>query len=164
MAKPPLFSLLSWLCADLNRARQIGNARVFGFDEDIGLKSGEFGTIQTLFFVTFVLFETPWVMAIKRFGPDKVLGTALVLFSICTIGTGFIRNYHEAIVLRMLLGAAEAGVSPGFAFIFSTIYDRSSTAKRIAMGNVCNTVAGAFGGLFAYAIQLMGYQRGLEGE
>ncbi|SPO06473.1 related to allantoate transport protein [Cephalotrichum gorgonifer] len=148
------------LLSSLDRTN-IGNARVFGFDEDIGLKSGQFGNINTLFFTTFIVFEVPWVMAIKRWGPNKVLGTALVLFSVCTIGTGFIKNYHQAIVLRMLLGAAEAGVSPGFAYIFSTIYDRGSTAKRIAMGNICNTVAGAFGGLFAYGIQTMGAQRGL---
>ena len=102
-------------------------------------------------------------MAVKRFGPNRALGTALVLWSACTIGTGFVRNYGEAIAARMLLGVCEAGVSPSFAFIFATVYDRSSTAKRIAMGNICNTVAGAFGGLFAYAIQTMGEQRGLAG-
>lgn len=102
-------------------------------------------------------------MAVKRFGPNKALGTALVLWSIVTVCTGFIRNYHEAIIVRMLLGACEAGVSPSFAFIFTTIYPRGSTAKRVMLGNLCNTVAGAFGGLFAYAIQTMGERRGLAG-
>lgn len=103
-------------------------------------------------------------MAVKRWGPNKVLGTALIMFSACTIGTGFVRSYGQAIAARMLLGACEAGISPSFAFIFATIYDRGSTAKRITMGNICNTVAGAFGGLFAYAIQTMGDQRGIEGK
>ncbi|KAF6831054.1 major facilitator superfamily transporter [Colletotrichum plurivorum] len=151
-----LFLLLS----SLDRSN-IGNARVFGFDEDIGLQGRQFGDINTLFFVTFILFETPWVMAVKRFGPNRALGTALIAWSACTLATGFIHNYGGAIACRMLLGACEAGVSPSFAYIFSTIYDRSSTAKRIAMGNICNTVAGAFGGLFAYGIQMMGKQRGI---
>ncbi|KAF2799763.1 MFS general substrate transporter [Melanomma pulvis-pyrius CBS 109.77] len=139
----------------------VGNARVFGFDEDLGLKNGQFGNINTLFFVFFILFETPWVMAIKRFGPDKALGTALVLWSLVTLCTGFIHNYAQAIAVRMLLGACEAGVSPGFAYLFATIYPRKSTAKRIMLGNLANTVSGAFGGLFAYAIQSMGSRRGI---
>ncbi|KAK9367291.1 major facilitator superfamily domain-containing protein [Lipomyces kononenkoae] len=61
----------------------------------------------------------------------------------------------------MLLGAFEAGVAPGIAFFFSTIYDRESTAERIALINIANATSGAIGGLFAYGIQRMGAQRGL---
>ena len=142
--------------------RQIGNARVFGLDEDLGLHGGQFGNINTVFFVTFIVFETPWVMAVNRFGPNRALGTALVLWSMVTLGTGFIQTYGQALATRILLGACEAGVSPGFAFLFATIYPRSSTAKRIMMGNLANTLAGAFGGLFAYGVQQMGTRRGLH--
>jgi MFS family permease len=141
---------------------QVGNARVFGFDEDLGLKSGQFGNINTVFFATFIFFETPWVMAIKRFGPNKALGTMLVLWSCVTLGNAFIQNYTQAMICRVLLGAAEAGVSPGFAYLFATIYPPRSTAKRIMLGNLANTVSGAFGGLLAYAIQSMGDQRGIR--
>lgn len=101
-------------------------------------------------------------MGVKRFGPNYAIATAFVGWCIVTIGTGFVRNYGQAIACRMLLGAFEAGVAPGFAFIFSTIYDRKSTAKRIALINCANATSGAFGGLFAYSIQRMGAQRGLE--
>lgn len=101
-------------------------------------------------------------MAVKRFGPNNVIVIALIGWCSVTIGTGFIQNYHQAIACRMLLGAFEAGVAPAFAFIFSTIYDRDSTAKRIALINLANATSGAFGGLFAYGIQTMGAKRGLE--
>lgn len=103
-------------------------------------------------------------MAVKRYGPNKVLAAALASWSIVTLGTGFVHNYHQAIALRMLLGACEAGVAPGFAYIFSTIYPQSSVAKRIAMTNFANAVSGAFGGLIAYAIQTMGERRGISGK
>jgi len=103
-------------------------------------------------------------MAVKRFGPNKVLCVALVSWSCITISTGFIHNYAQASVVRILLGACEAGVAPGFAFIFSTIYPRESTAKRIAMTNLANATSGAFGGLFAYAIQTMGKRKGIAGK
>ncbi|CAG9996346.1 unnamed protein product, partial [Clonostachys byssicola] len=139
----------------------IGNAKTFGFEADLGLKGNEFGNITTLLSVGFVGFEVPWVMAVKKFGPNKALGTALLLWSSVTLGTAFIRNYGQAIAVRILLGACEAGISPGFAYLFSTIYPRRAAGKRIMMTNLANCTSGAFGGLFAYAVQTMGTRRGL---
>lgn len=140
----------------------LGNARVFGFEQDIGLKNNEFGNLVTLFFVPYIVTEVFWVTAVKRFGPNFVITTALFGWCIATIATGFVQNYHQALACRMLLGLFEAGVAPAFTFIFSTIYSRESTAKRVALINYSNAVSGAFGGMFAYAIQTMGKQRGLE--
>jgi hypothetical protein len=145
-----------------NIAIQVGNARIFGFDEDLGLESGQFGNINTVFFGTFIFFETPWVMAIKRFGPNKALGSMLVLWSLVTIGNAFIKNYTQAMICRVLLGASEAGISPGFAYLFATIYPPGSTAKRVMLGNLANTTSGAFGGLLVYGIQSMGDRHGLR--
>jgi hypothetical protein len=47
-----LFILLNYL----DRSN-LGNARVFGFDDDIGLKGNEFGNMVTLFFVPYIIFE-----------------------------------------------------------------------------------------------------------
>lgn len=145
----------------LTKDKQVGNAKVFGFEKDLDLYGNRFGIIQTMLSLGLVLFEVPWVMAIKKFGPNKALGTALVLWSAVTLGTGFIQTYPQAIVVRLLLGACEAGVSPGFSYLFSTIYPRQYAGKRIMMTNLANCTSGAFGGLFAYAIQSMGTRRGL---
>jgi MFS family permease len=61
----------------------------------------------------------------------------------------------------MILYAAEAGLAQSFSFLFSQIYPRELAGKRIMMVNLAHTVSGAFGGLFAYAVQTMGDQRGL---
>lgn len=139
---------------------QLGNARVFGFDEDIGLKSGQFGNINTLSSVCTILFELPWVLAVKRFGARNSIGAAFVLWSICTLGTAFIQTYGQAIAVRMLLNAAEAGLGQAFAYLFSTIYPREHAGKRIMSTNLAQCISGAFGGLFAYAVQTMGDQKG----
>jgi MFS family permease len=98
---------------------QLGNARVFGFDEDIGLKGGQFGNITTLSSLCTFLFELPWTLAVRRFGARKALGTAFVLWSASTLGTAFIHTYGQAIAVRMILCACESGLSPGFAFLYS---------------------------------------------
>lgn len=141
---------------------QLGNARVFGFEEDLNLHGGMFGNLTTLLSTTLIIFEVPWVIAIKHFGANRALGTALILWSVCTLGVAFVQNYAQAIVVRMLLGACEAGISPGFAYLFSTIYPQRKAGKRVMMTNLANCTSGAFGGLFAYAVQTMGKRRGLE--
>ncbi|KAH8694248.1 high-affinity nicotinic acid transporter-like protein [Talaromyces proteolyticus] len=139
----------------------LGNAVVFGLDTDLGLVGGEFGNINTLSSVCTILFEVPWVLAVRRFGANKALGASLATWSLCTLGTAFIQNYAQAIVVRMLLNACEAGLAQGFAYLFSTIYPREVAGKRIMTTNLSACISGAFGGLFAYAIQLMGNRNGL---
>lgn len=141
---------------------QLGNARVFGFDEEIGLHGSQFGNIVTLSSVCTILFEMPWVLAVKKFGANASIGTAFVAWSAATIGTAFIQNYAQAIVVRMILNTAEAGLAQSFAYLFSTIYPRELAGKRIMTTNVAQCISGAFGGLFAYAVQSMGTRLGLS--
>lgn len=152
----PLYALTSRVLT----SEQLGNARVFGFDRDLGLHGGQFGNIQTLSSVSTIIFEVPWVLAVRRWGAKRSIGTAFVLWSALTLGTAFIHTYAQAIVLRMLLNAAEAGLAQGFAFLFSTIYPRETAGKRIMTTNLAQCISGAFGGLFAYAIQTMGDRNG----
>lgn len=148
------------LIAYLDRSN-IGNAVVFGFEEGLSLHGHQFNDISTVFYATYVLFEVPWVMAVKRWGANNVLALALISWSVVTLATGFIQNYTQAIVMRLLLGAAEAGLFPALSFIISTIWDRKRCAKRICLLYMSSTLSGAFGGLIAYGIQTMGDQRGI---
>lgn len=148
------------LIAYLDRSN-IGNAVVFGFEEGLDLYGHQFNDISTMFYPTYVLFEVPWVVAVKRWGANNVLALALISWSVVTLGTGFIQNYSQAIVMRLLLGAAEAGLFPALSFIISTIWDRKRCAKRICLLYMSSTLSGAFGGLIAYGIQTMGDQRGI---
>lgn len=79
-----------------------------------------------------------------------------------TIGTGFCQNYHQALACRLLLGFFESGLIPSIIFIISTVWTRKQQSKRVAVIYCATTISGAFGGLIAYGIQLMGTQRGLE--
>ncbi|OAA56731.1 Major facilitator superfamily domain, general substrate transporter [Niveomyces insectorum RCEF 264] len=104
-----------------------------------------FGNLTTVVSVTLIVFEVPWVIAMRRFGANRALGTGAA----------------HALALHTLLGMFEASISPGFAYLFSTIYPQNAAGKRVMMGNLANCTSGAFGGLFAYGEQKMGTRRGL---
>ncbi|KAF7545218.1 hypothetical protein G7Z17_g9358 [Cylindrodendrum hubeiense] len=143
----PQMALLM-LIAYLDRSN-IGNARVFGFEEGIGLVGTEFNNLSTLFYPTYVIFEIPWVMAVKKWGANSILAVAMVGWSVVTLGTGFIKNYHQGIATRLLLGIFESALFPCLAFIISTVYSREQQAKRIAVLYGAIALSGAFGGLIA---------------
>lgn len=91
-------------------------------------------------------------MAVKRFGANHVLGIAMIAWSVITLCTGFIQTYHQAIAVRVLLGAFEAGLVPSIVFIISTIWERERQSKRVAIIYGANCLSGAFGGLIAVSI------------
>lgn len=125
------------------------------------LKGKELNNLVTLFYVTYIVFDIPWVVSIKKFGANRVLGVALIGWSASTLGMGFVKNYHQALACRLLLGLFEAGLLPCMIFIISTIWNQKQQAKRIAVIYCATTVSGAFGGLFAYGVQSMGERAGL---
>lgn len=126
------------------------------------MKGTDFNNISTFFYIPYVIFETPWVLAVRRFGPGRALGVAIVCWSAITIGTGFVHTYPQVIAVRLLLGAFEAGLFPALTYVISGIYPAVSQGKRIAVLYISIALSGAVGGLFAYGIQTMGKQHGLE--
>ena len=38
--------------------------------EDLGLQGSQFNDLVTLFYVTYIICDIPWVMALKRFGAN----------------------------------------------------------------------------------------------
>jgi hypothetical protein len=57
----PQFALLAFMLF-VDRSN-IGNARVFGFEESLSLTGNQFGDIVTIFYAAYIIFEIPWVVA-----------------------------------------------------------------------------------------------------
>ncbi|KAM3506363.1 hypothetical protein MY10362_002422 [Beauveria mimosiformis] len=135
---------------------------VFGFAKSLNLQGNEFSNLVTFFYITYIVCDIFWVISIKRFGANRVLGVAIIGWSASTLATGFVKNYKQAMACRLILGAFESGLLPSMIFIISTVWDRRRQAKRVAVVYCATTLSGAFGGLIAYGIQTMGTRRGLE--
>lgn len=77
--------------------------------------------------------------------------------------TGLCQNYGGLIACRLLLGAVEGGLFPGLAVYLCNFYTKREYALRIGYLFVSAALAGAFGGLLAYAIGFMDGVDGLRG-
>lgn len=79
-----------------------------------------------------------------------------------TAGLAGARNFSTVAALRFILGAAEAGLFPGFVFYLTFWYRKSERSLRVAIILASATLAGAFGGAIAYGVGHMNGVRGLS--
>ena len=130
----------------------LGNVKVAGLTKDIRASDQQFSTAVSIFYATYVTFETPAAVLLKKLTPRVLLTSLCVVWSLTTIFTGFIQNVGGLYATRLILGACEAGLFPGLNLYLTMVYRREEQAKRVAYLFSCAALSGAFGGLLAYAI------------
>jgi MFS family permease len=74
---------------------------------------------------------------------------------------GVSQNYAGFLAARFFLGVTESGLFPGVVFYLSMWYKRTETHYRVALFFSAASLAGAFGGIFAYGI---GFMSGVGGQ
>lgn len=62
-----------------------------------------------VFYVSYVVFEIPANLFTKWLGPGKAIPLFTVTFGILSVACAFVNSYGAALVVRFLLGLAEAG-------------------------------------------------------
>jgi len=146
----PMFSMIYFL-SFLDRSN-IGNARVSGMQEDLGMSNSQYSTSVSILYATYVTFQLPGTLVVKKIGAHRFISCALFGWSMVTIFTSFVRSYGALLAVRLLLGMFESGVFPAQALYLYYTYKRSEQTKRIGYLYVCSCLSGAFGGLIAGAI------------
>ncbi|KAI0390360.1 MFS general substrate transporter [Xylariaceae sp. FL0594] len=131
----------------------ISNARIQGLTEELHLYGNRFNI---------ALFVIPSNMLIKKIRPSIYLSGLMFGWGVVNMCMGFTRTFGQLVALRFLLGVLEAGVLPGIIYLTSTYYKRHDFQLRTSFLFCSVVVAGAFGGLLAYAIAELDYNRGLR--
>ncbi|CAF1514647.1 unnamed protein product, partial [Rotaria sp. Silwood1] len=84
----------------------------------------------------------------------------MILWGAITLGTTFVKNSTQLIVVRFLLGMTEAGFFPGIVIYLSFWYRKQEQIFRIAIFFSAAALAGGIGSILAYGISKMD---GLDG-
>ncbi|WVQ82100.1 hypothetical protein IAT38_004228 [Cryptococcus sp. DSM 104549] len=146
----PVFGVI-FMMSSLDRSN-IGNAKLTSFSTDLGLVGNQYGAAVSVVYATYVIFEPIFGVLLKIVSPRIMLTGSIICWSAVTIGSSFIKNYHQLIACRLLLGMFEASISPCISLYLTMTYKRDEYVRRQTAINCCSAISGAFGGLLAYAL------------
>ncbi|KAH8817308.1 putative MFS transporter [Xylogone sp. PMI_703] len=160
LALIPIIMLL-YLFSFLDRVN-IGNAKLYGLEEDLGLKGDQYQVTVSILFVTYCSFEVPSNLVLKKFKPGRYISVITIIWGVIATLTGLVHSYGALIACRLLLGIFEAGLFPGLLTYLTMFYTKKELALRVGYLFVSAALAGAVGGLIAYGIGFMDGTSGLR--
>ncbi len=121
---------------------------------DLQLSATMFGLASGIFFIGYVLVEVPSNLALVKFGARRWLARIAVSWGIVAVAIGCAPNATTLLVLRFLLGVAEAGLFPGVVFYLSQWFPAAYRARIVGVFMLAVPVASALGTpLAAWLIQ-----------
>lgn len=84
---PPV--MLLYLFSFIDRVN-IGNARLYGMEEDLGLTGDQYQIAVSILFATYITTEVPSNLVLKKFGPARWLAFITTGFGIVATLTGIV--------------------------------------------------------------------------
>jgi MFS family permease len=105
------FLMLLYLVAFLDRVN-ISFAKLT-MNHDLKIGDDLFGLAAGIFFLGYFLFEVPSNLALLKLGARRWIMILMIIWGVVSIATAFVPGPALYLVLRFLLGSAEAGFYPG---------------------------------------------------
>jgi len=96
---------------------------------DLGIDPAFFGFISGIFFISYVIFEVPSNQFLVRTGARIWLFRIMISWGIITVLIAFVQTPVQLGILRFLLGAAEAGFTPGI-MLYLTFWFRKNRISQ----------------------------------
>ncbi|MCR8844318.1 MFS transporter [Paenibacillus sp. SC116] len=122
---------LGWSLGNLDR--YIMNYAVLAITEDLNLSSSSTGILLSSFFAGYALMQMPGGWLADRFGPRKVLLSAVVIWSIFTGLTAVAWSLTSMIIIRFLFGIGEGGFQPASSKILSLTFPKAERARAMSV-------------------------------
>jgi MFS transporter, ACS family, tartrate transporter len=122
------FLMLCYFIAYLDRVN-VGFAGS-SMSKDLALSAGAFGGAAGIFFIAYFFFEVPSNLALDRFGARLWIARIMLTWGLIAGAQAFVVGEFSLNIVRLLLGAAEAGFFPGVIF-FLTLWFPAAYRARI---------------------------------
>ena len=129
----------------------------------VGIDPKTYGLGAGIFFVGYFILEVPSNLALERFGARKWIARIMITWGLASGAFALIGGPISFLVLRFLLGAAEAGFFPGVILYLTYWYPAVWRAKIVGIFMVAIPVAGMIGSPVSGAVLGMDGVLGLGG-
>ena len=155
------FLVILFVMAFLDRTN-IGFAALH-MNDAIGITQTIFGLGAGIFFLGYFIAEVPSNILLHRFGARIWIARIMITWGIIAAMMGFIQNGTQFIVLRFLLGIAEAGFFPGVIFYLTLWFPARYRARVFASFYLGLPIAQIIGAPISVGLMQWGNTIGYEG-
>ncbi|MEL6059581.1 MULTISPECIES: MFS transporter [unclassified Methylobacterium] len=104
----------------------------FGLNREFGFSATLYGWGAGIFFLGYFFFEVPSNVLLERTGARIWIARIMITWGLVAGGMAFIAGPVSFLVLRFLLGVAEAGFFPGMILYFTYWFPRKYRARVVA--------------------------------
>jgi len=112
---------------------------------DLSFSNGVFGLGAGIFFVGYLVFEIPGCLIVERWSARKWFARIMVTWGLITVLTAFIHTPMQFYIVRIMLGAAEAGFFPGIIVYLSHWFRAEDRAKAASIFMIAIPVSNIVG-------------------
>ncbi|KAK9773419.1 putative Major facilitator superfamily domain-containing protein [Seiridium cardinale] len=130
----------------------LGNAQTDGLGADLGFVGNQYSLLILLFYIPNGLCDLPLNMLTKRFSGKAMLPGLMFAWGSMALVQDAAKNFAGLLVIRLLLGAFEAGFFAGTVFYLTLFYTRGELGFRIALYFGSALLASAFSGLISFGV------------
>ncbi|EGG12077.1 uncharacterized protein MELLADRAFT_102001 [Melampsora larici-populina 98AG31] len=130
----------------------LNSSSILGLNRSLKLSAEEYNWLGTIFFVSFLIFQFPQNLALKRFPTGIWIGLNCLIWSISIGAQAACKNFTQILVCRFILGACEGCVTPGFMRITGLFYTHKEQSTRTAYWFFMSGVSQILSGLMSYGV------------
>jgi len=132
-------------------------------NKDLGFTAYIYGWGAGIFFFGYFLFEIPSNLILERAGARLWIARIMITWGIISGLTAFVTGPTSFLVIRFLLGAAEAGFFPGMILYFTYWFPPEYRGRVISTLFIAQPVANALASIISGAILDMDGVLGFKG-
>ena len=138
------FLIVCYFVAYLDRVN-IGFAQI-AMKSDLGISATVFGQAAGIFFLAYFIFEVPSNLFLERFGARKWIARIMLTWGILSGAMAFVVGVKSLLLVRFLLGIAEAGFFPGIIFYLTLWFPAAYRARIVGYFMAAIPMSGVIGG------------------
>jgi len=130
---------------------------------DLGLTAASFGLAAGFFYIGYLVFEIPSNMLLAKVGARVWLARIMITWGLVTMAMSLMQTEWSLYIMRLLLGLAEAGYTPGVLLYLAMWFPAHLLPKAMSWLNLAVPVALAIGSVVTSTILLMDGVAGIAG-
>jgi MFS family permease len=100
-----------------------------GLHHDLGINAAEEGLAAGIFFIGYISLQIPGGHLAEHWSAKKFVGIMILIWGVLAVVSGLVQSFGELLVVRFLLGVAEAGIWPAILVLISHWFPAKERAR-----------------------------------